>query len=271
MSNFIQNSERRDIKFALTATGSVGAVGQGYLFFRPTISASGGGYANLTAPRFAATGSGLVGAVGIAELAIAPRAFTLSATGAADEVGSAILVAPAFVSLYGILRESASLFAMRATGQAIVTPVYDAYSINLKNGALTEYDGFAFDFVVRFQGAQYGVLGGNLYLLEGATDAGTAIAAMIETAPSDFESSLLKRIPYIYVGVKGTERLQVSATADERTLIASSTATIGRTRRAKMARGVKGRFWGVKVQNVAGEDFAIDSLEMLPMVLGRKV
>lgn len=271
MSNFVPDSEPRDIRFALEATGLVGAVGQSYLSFGISGAAQGGGYAVLTAPLFSVSGSGVVGAVGTAELSLSRNAFVLSATGSADEVGSAILTFPPFVSLYGILRESAAPFSLRATGSAIVTAVYSAYSINLSNSALTKYPAFSFDFVIRYQGKQYGAYNGTLYLLEGDKDVAAPIAAVIETAPSDFKSSMMKRMPYVYVGVKGNEKLLVTATADEQTAIASSTATVGRTRRARLARGTKGRFWSVTIANVNGEDFAIDSLEMLPMMLSRKV
>ena len=259
-----------DIKWRVTGAGSSGATASADVASDSAfaIDGRGGATAAVIAPTFAAVGGATLGTVATLSGEIV---FALDATGSQGIVGNAELIVPAFVSVYAFLAGTAPKFAIHASGSPVITAVYKAYSVNMKTGALTEYTNFPFTHVLRYQGKQYALTATQIRLLEGATDAGTAIDSVIEIAPSDFDTSHLKRLPYVYIGVKGTEALAVTATADERTTIASSTATIGRTRRAKIARGIKGRFWSVTVENKAGEDFSIDSIELLPMQIGRKV
>jgi hypothetical protein len=141
----------------------------------------------------------------------------------------------------------------------------------VKNAALTEYTGFEFNHMARFNGQLIAFSDTGTAILGGSDDDGIEIDAVAELSPSDFETALLKRMPYLYVGAKTDAAISVSLIADEDEHLANLTATNGRTRRAKMSRGIKARFWAAKIENQNGEDFAIDSIEYLPMRLGRKV
>lgn len=261
-----------NVRFGLQATGSVGSVGYfAATFGGATIQAQGGGQARLSTRPFSAAGEGVIGAVGTLNVVLGRSAFTLSATGSEGIGGSAYLVAPAFRSVYGVYRDTAPLFSLRGIAQEVIEAAYRAYAVNVKNAALTEYTGFEFNHLVRFNGQLVAFSDTGTAILGGEDDAGIEIDAVAELSPSDFETAMLKRMPYMYIGAKTNSAIEVSVIADEDELLANLTATNGRTRRAKMARGVKARFWAAKIQNLDGEDFAIDSIEYLPMRLGRKV
>lgn len=260
-----------DIKWRLTGTGKSGSVASASMESAGSFALAGrsGARAAVIAPTFTALGTATLGTVATFSGEIV---FALDAAGSQGIVGNAALIVPQFVSVYAFMHGTAPGFRISAAGGPVITPVYKAYAVNMKSGALTEYTNFPFTHVLRYQGKQYALTATQAMLLEGATDAGTDIAATIELPPSDFGTSGLKRLPYVYIGVRGNEALAVTTTADETArIVPSATATIGRTRRAKMARGVKARFWGVTIANKAGEDFEIDSVELLPMQLSRKV
>lgn len=260
-----------NIRFNVTADGSVGAIGQARGVIQASMAAQGGATFAPSIRPFTIEATATRGAVGRAELVIERSIFTLEASGSEPNYGVADVTAPGFRSLFGVYRDTAPLFTLRALGEGVVAAVYQAYSINLKNGALTEYTNFPFNHLVRFQGETVAFTGADAYLLGADDDDGTAIDSVFELPPADFDTSKMKRMPYIYVGVKTDERLKVSAIADEQVTVASRTNTIGRTRRAKMARGIKGRHWAARVENTGGEHFAVDSVEYLPMILDRKV
>ena len=260
-----------NIRFDLEATGLVGSIGLFAAGFTASMQGQGGSQAALVMPRFVSEGTSQVGAVGSLSVVLGRSAFTLSATGSMDESGQAILVAPAFRSLFGVYSDTAPLFSLRAISQEVIEAVYRAYAVNVKNAALTEYTQFPFNHIVRFGGQTIAFSAAGAAVLGGDLDDTDEIDAVAELAPSDFETAHLKRMPYLYVGAKTNAAIAVSLIADENELLASLTATNGRTRRARMSRGVKARFWAAKIQNRGGEDFAVDSIEYLPMTLGRKV
>jgi hypothetical protein len=260
-----------NIRFDLTATGSVGAIGTMSGSFRASIEAYAGGQARFSVSPFSVTGSGIIGGVGVARLELNARLFTLSATGSQGDYSRAELIAPGFRSLFGVYRGTMPLFSLRSTGVELVIANYQTYGVNIKNAALTQYTNFPFNHVVRFNGEVIAFTDSGAHLLGADNDNGTEINSVAELPPTDFNTSKMKRMPYIYVGVKTAAAMNVSVIADETEVIASQTKFIGRTRRAKFARGVKSRYWAAKLQNTNGEDFAVDSVEYLPMILERKV
>ena len=178
---------------------------------------------------------------------------------------------PELRALYGIIKGNVPELRLVARFNAEESVVTALYAVNMKNGGITEYTNFAFDFFGML-GSQYvGANGSGLYLLDGADDDGSPIAAKLEIPPRDFGTTKLKTLPYVYMEASSAAGLKVTSTADETTSVAAMTQTIGRNRRAKLARGVKGVQWAVTVENTNGEKFAIDSIDLVPMLLRRKV
>lgn len=269
-----------DIRFSLNASGQVADIGRMAVTLRNpfSLTARGGGIARMVAPPFALDADGTTGIVGRG--AVAMR-FALDASGQVGTVGRAALTFPAFEMVYrSVMHAEMPAFVLSASGSIVpdATTPY-AYAVNLATGDVTRYTNFNFNFLLRFAGETVGMTGEGLFVLGGDVDeridgldtAQDPIAAAFELAPSDFGTAQHKRLPYAYLGVAAGEALRVTATADSTTAITARTATVGRNRRAKLARGVKGRFWSLKVENIEGNDFAVDAVEMLPMHLGRKV
>lgn len=261
-----------NIRFDVDASASVGAIGVFGAGFSMAVEGYGGAqYSARTSP-FSIEATGTIGNVGRAELVMRRGLFTLSATGSQSDYGRANLTVPLFRSVFGVFRGTMPLFSLRGEGTGQVIAInYQAYAVNVKNAALTQYTNFPFNHLVRLNGETLGFTDTGAFLLGAADDDGTPIDAAFELPPADFQTSKLKRMPYIYLGTTSGEYLRVSAVADEKVTVASKTATIGRTRRAKMSRGVKARFWAGRIENTGGADFAVDSLEYLPMILKRKV
>lgn len=261
-----------NIRFDVEASGGVGSVGYfGAGYAGASLRAQGGAQGAFSTRPFSASGQSQVGAVGSLSVVLGRSAFTLSATGSEGVGGRAYLVAPSFRSLFGVYSDSMPLFSLRATAQEVIEAIYRAYAVNAKNAAMTEYLEFPFNHIAIFEGQAVVFATDSAYVLGGDLDEGIDIDSMFELPPNDFGGSNLKRMPYMYIGSKTNAAMQVTVVADETEALANLTATNGRNRRAKMARGIKARYWAARVENVDGEDFAIDSIEYLPMALGRKV
>jgi hypothetical protein len=87
----------------------------------------------------------------------------------------------------------------------VVVRTYEAYAVNLKHNSdkavdeVTRYTNFPFTRIVRYKNRYYGIHSdGNLYLLEGATDAGTAIPWSFKTGITDFGTSFEKTVVSAY-------------------------------------------------------------------------
>ncbi|MAC32202.1 MAG: hypothetical protein CME38_01190 [Haliea sp.] len=261
------------LRLALEASGEVGSYGRLQGAFKLSLAAHGGGRAAGSLPLFALQGQARTGAVGRLSADLG-QLFALSAAGVVGSVGRAELTLPGFSSVFTRLRGTLPLFSLRASGHVIEIPGEDgqlAYVVNVANGATSEYHNFPFINVARFRGETLLFGPGGVFRTGGDSDDGEAIVAVAELSPSDFDTSLLKRMPYAYIGLQAEEGVRVTAVADEKEIVAALTSTTGRNRRAKLARGVKGRFWSLKIENTNGEHFAVDSVEYLPMLLRRKV
>ena len=258
---------------SIVASGLHGQIGSAELTgVGRSLFAHGGGFAKLTKKPGTTSASATQGTVGRAEIYVPDR--SISATGSQGTVGRAYLKAPVGRTLWGVARElRVPGRTLHATGYPVVAPAHRAYAVNLANGAITEYSNFDFDYVVRYQGRYYGLGSGGIVLLEGASDLGTNIDAELTLHATDFGAQEQKRLPYVYVGTRlgATNQMQVSVAPDEGTFRSALTTRQHRNRRAQLPRGLKARYWTIKIENQGGSDFDIDTIEPVLEVLRRKL
>lgn len=151
---------------------------------------------------------------------------------------------------------------------------YAAVCLNLESGAATEYTNYQFNSFANFNGETYAATSAGLYKLGGNTDAGSAIAASFKTGLTDFGSSHKKQIIRGWVNLRNDGSMLLKASNGEQ-LEASYRITTTSTRihpdRFKLGRGLKNVYWQFEMENVSGADFEIDRLEVIPLMLQRKV
>jgi hypothetical protein len=136
--------------------------------------------------------------------------------------------------------------------------------------ATTQYWNYGFNSFCIFNGVPLGACEDGIFQLDsGSNDNGTKISAFFETVKTDFGSSNGKRARRFLVGYEATGDLSITATVDDsfdseiQFSVPSSydrSSSLG----LKVAgdRSVMGRYWSVKVANVSGSDFAIDSIQV---------
>ncbi len=211
-------------------------------------------------PAVSSTAVVVSGNVGTAT--ISASALSLSAFLAEQTTSVAANPLPAFYSL-----------AVMDNGQTIT---YNPYAMNTENYGVTEYDNYAFHTVFKRHGKYYGAGPGGIFELSGSDDEGTAIAATFKLGFNDLKQSSLKRVPYAYLGYTSDGDLSVDVSIDGQP--ATRQYSVGlishesgiKRGRAKIARGLKSRYWQFGVSNVAGSDFEIDTLGVYVQQFDRK-
>lgn len=149
------------------------------------------------------------------------------------------------------------------------------YAINLSTGAVTQLLLGAFDKLVTAHGRLYGLKNGNLVVLEGEDDQGTAIAATIRLAPQQFGTYATKRIEgAVYLNAREINGVTLTLVQDESTLWTYQTSVEAgsamRTHKVKVGRGICFHSLGIILQNREGGQLDIGGLELLVNPLGRR-
>ncbi len=145
--------------------------------------------------------------------------------------------------------------------------------INTDSGASSQYDNYGYNSFFTRDGKAYGVAEDGIFRLDGTTDNGTAIDALIEIGRSDFESSQQKTIPNVYLGISSTNKmyLKIEADGQEYTYEARSSSTTLKTHRVDPGKGLKGNYFNLTIMNNTGSDFDLETVTFKPIQLSRKI
>ena len=144
-----------------------------------------------------------------------------------------------------------------------------ALDTELTQKATTQYWNYPFNSFCRFLGRDLAASPEGLFLLEGETDDGAKIESKIVLNDTDMGLDNPKRARFAYFGYEADGDLEVSFSADEKwpqTKTIGSQKTGQQRRRVSVPHNIFGRYWSVSVANVAGCDFSLDSIEILPIL-----
>lgn len=148
-----------------------------------------------------------------------------------------------------------------------------ALVLNLATSAAYHYDPYAFRGFARHGERQFACDENGLYELVGDSDADEPIVAYLQTGKLDFGNPFLKSLAAIYLGYQAAKALTLTVTVDQQTvdyaLPSATDAAI--TKRCKTGRGLKSRYWQLRLANTQGSDFYLETLDVLPVVLQRRV
>jgi len=137
--------------------------------------------------------------------------------------------------------------------------------INLKAMATTQYTNWPFKSMTKFNGRYLGVNENGLYEITGSDDDGQQIDAYIVLAQSDFGIRNQKKIPFIDLGYEAQGNLMIELTPDDGTgqsYLVLSTKTNQQTKRIPVNPRIRGRYWLIKISNMEGCDFSLDSVSV---------
>jgi hypothetical protein len=144
--------------------------------------------------------------------------------------------------------------------------------VNRETGASSQYEQYGFNSFFQRGDKYYGVAADGIYLLEGNTDAGAAIDALIEVGRTNLGYTSEKRVSGVYLGVGSDNVLYLKVDVDTQTYVYPM-RTYGeavRNRAVEVGWGVRGDYWDFTLVNPAGADFNLASISFVPIPLARR-
>lgn len=146
--------------------------------------------------------------------------------------------------------------------------------VNVETGATVQYDGYGFQSFFARDGKHYGVAPDGIYELEGDTDAGWPIDALIDWGVSTWGTHQRKRVANVYAAAVSADTLLLRVEADGVTMTyaaRSSERCHLKHHRFDLGRGLAGTHWHFELLNKDGRDFDLESVVFEPIILSRKI
>lgn len=118
----------------------------------------------------------------------------------------------------------------------------------------------------------YGASSDGIHLLEGDTDAGQPINAVVGFGTPDFGTSALKGMTNCYVGMSAKGHLYLKVTANGTTFIYRTRGfdQLMKEQRIDTGRGLRSTVFGLELVN-EGADFELDSIEFRVVPMNRRI
>lgn len=145
--------------------------------------------------------------------------------------------------------------------------------VNAETGATTRYENFDFNSYAKIGDTYFGCKADGIYQLDGDTDAGDPIQAMVSFGKQNFGTSALKRITNAYVGTSGEGKLflKIIAEGEEYIYAARSYDEHLQVQRFDTGKGLRTNWLEFELYNADGEDFELASVEFAAVPLSRRI
>jgi hypothetical protein len=146
--------------------------------------------------------------------------------------------------------------------------------LNLARLAISQYANFNFNSSCEFNGKFLAANENGIFVLDSNnTDDGLQIEAFIETYMLDLNTQ--GRLRRAYLGYETTGALVLKVRNNETNERHYVFKPLNAERRehddmVTIGRDGQGRYWQFRIENTGGCDFGLDSLEIIPIFLGKK-
>lgn len=145
------------------------------------------------------------------------------------------------------------------------------WAMNARNGAVTEYTNYEFNSFAKIGNRYVGASAEGLYELLGDDDAGTSIIARIKGGFLQFGGTHLSRLSAAYIATRGDGDFVLRITTGEGATYNYAVSTRNmRSTKVHMGKGQRARYFSYELIS-AGQDFDLDTLEFVPVVVQRRV
>lgn len=227
---------------------------------------------------------------GVSETVALAHAEVLSTyrlASAADTIGVAAAVDPRLLiritaaDTVGLTAAQAlrMAFAGQLSDEVVVEGAYvgpdgslTTWALNTRTGAVSEYGNYAFNSFARVGNRYIGASASGLYDLTGDDDAGTPVVAVLKGGFLQFGGTHLSRLKAAYIAATGDEDTFVLKieTLDGATHTYQVDTRSGRNTKVHMGKGMRARYFAYTLTST-GQDFTLDTLEFVPVVVQRRV
>lgn len=148
---------------------------------------------------------------------------------------------------------------------------FTAWAMNTRTAAVTEYRNFAFNSFARVGNRYLAASADGLFELLGDDDAGDDIIGRVRSGFMQFGGTQLSRLKSAYVAARGEgEMLLKIIDGDGREYLYSCDTRDMRSTKVHMGKGMRSRYFAFELVTT-GQDFDIDTIEFVPIVVQRRV
>jgi hypothetical protein len=148
---------------------------------------------------------------------------------------------------------------------------FTTWAMNTRTGAVSEYADFAFNSFAQIGNTYLGASSAGLYELRGDDDDGADIIARIKSGFMQFGGTRLSRLKSAYIAARGEGAfvLRIIDGEDRQYDYAVDTRN-QRSTKVHMGKGQRARYFAFELIS-EGQDFDLDTLEFVPIVVERRV
>lgn len=144
-----------------------------------------------------------------------------------------------------------------------------AWAMNTRTGAVTEYENYTFASFMPLGAGYLGAAADGLYSLAAATDDGVDIALRARSGLMRFGGPRLSRLKAAYITARsGAELLLTIETGEGVEYVYDVASRVMRTMKVHMGKGMRATQF---LFELTGSDLDLDMLELLPLVVQRRV
>lgn len=150
---------------------------------------------------------------------------------------------------------------------------YVAYSFAPETSYITEYNNFNFDSATKFNEKYLFCNSTGLYEYGGSLDHTETVVAEILTSATSFNTTNLKQVPNIYLGITNSDYLLLKVRVDGRGEVhykLNKFTNNLQTQKVDIGKGLIGRYFQFELITSA-DTFNLESIEFFPIVLKRKI
>lgn len=150
---------------------------------------------------------------------------------------------------------------------------YNAYLLSPETNSISTYSNYNFNGCTKFSNKYLFFNKTGLYEYGGLTDDGDTIRSEMETVAFNFNSSNLKQVPSLYLGVDSTDnfilKVRVDGKAEVLYKLNKYTNNL-MTQKVDIGKGLIGRYFQFELITEASE-FNLESIEFMPLEIRRKL
>lgn len=168
-------------------------------------------------------------------------------------------------------------FAGLASDGVTVATDYVVWVVNAETKMHSEYTNWQFNSYGEFNGKTFIAMPDGIYELTGDEDGSTQIDAKVYWAPSDLGTNKQKTGWDAYVRLRGSgEPVRLVVTTDEvqKRIYTGDMVNFPKgthPKRFQSTRALQGRMWQFGFENTQGGDFALEEVEIIPVIGSRRL
>lgn len=148
---------------------------------------------------------------------------------------------------------------------------FTTWAMNTRSGAVTEYSNFVFNSFARVGNRYIAASDQGLHELLGDDDDGEAIIARLQSGYMQFGGTRLSRLKEAYIAARNEgEMLLKIVEAGGKTYVYRTATRDMRSTKVHMGKGQRARYFAFELVTT-GQDFDLDTIEFVPIVVQRRV